>query len=185
MGVDISTWRSRIGCFVQPRKSLAWKVPAIFLGKRALGVYRTFVLALMLYAFALNNATHSTGSLKSPTNNNVARWSVSRQPSLLNNGLMPATQGSAHLYLVSEMALLRSGLETNPGPTPDYCVEGCKKNRKETGDMIRCCMCAHWFHLECLNLSKAEATGVWPCLECRLLCKKVRLSQNICQRWET
>ncbi len=33
--------------------------------------------------------------------------------------------------------------------------------------MIRCCLCAQWYHLECLNINKIEATGVWPCLEYR------------------
>ena len=48
-----------------------------------------------------------------------------------------------------------------------YCVEDCTKGRKDLGDMIRCCLCAQWYHLECINIDKTEATGVWPCLECR------------------
>ncbi len=75
-------------------------------------------------------------SFKSPTNNAADCWSVSRITTPSYNRTIPATQGSAHLYLGTEMALIRSGVEPNPGPTPDYCVEACKKNRKNTGDMI-------------------------------------------------
>ncbi len=62
---------------------------------------------------------------------------------MLHRGTIPATRVSTHLYL----------------------VEDCRKGRKDTGDMIRCCMCAQWFHFECLNLNKAEATGVWAILQ--------------------
>jgi hypothetical protein len=76
--------------------------------------------------------------------------------------------------LVIETALICSGLETNPGPTTDnLCIEGCKKGRKDVGDMLRCCLCAQWFHPGCINMDSSEAAGVWPCLECRNLNSKV------------
>ena len=116
---------------------------------------------------------HKDRIVRAETNHDV-HWSVSTRSTLLHKGAIPATQGPAHLYLVIEMTLIRSGLETNPGPGSDYCTDDCGKGRKDTGDMIRCCMCAQWFHLECLNLNKAEATGVWPCLDCRVLGGKVK-----------
>ena len=45
------------------------------------------------------------------------------------------------------------------------CLHG--HNDKQDKDMIRCCVCAHWYHLECVKLPASEASGVWPCMECR------------------
>ena len=34
--------------------------------------------------------------------------------------------------------------------------------------MIRCCLCASWFHEECVGIQcDADRGGVWPCPECR------------------
>ena len=32
--------------------------------------------------------------------------------------------------------------------------------------MIRCCLCARWFHLKCVE-ENSDPPGVWPCPECR------------------
>ena len=61
------------------------------------------------------------------------------------------------------------------GP-PLLCIDECRYERKEcasAGDMIRCCQCGLWFHINCLNLPKDETMGVWPCLECRKIPKKI------------
>ncbi len=61
MGVDVSTWRSRIRCLIQQRKSHGWKAPAFFLRKPALGVYRAFVTLVMLYAFDVQKCSTQYG----------------------------------------------------------------------------------------------------------------------------
>ena len=38
--------------------------------------------------------------------------------------------------------------------------------------MVRCCLCATWFHEDCLGLDIHDR-GVWPCFACRQLNKKV------------
>ena len=49
------------------------------------------------------------------------------------------------------------------------CIIECNHDGEEMGNMIRCCMCAHWFHTDCLDLDKDEAGGVWPCYTCRFI----------------
>ncbi len=89
------------------------------------------------------------------------------------------TESSGHVYLVTETNLLRGGIESNPGPD-NHCIEKCTKGRKDTGNMIRCCLCAQWFHLDCLRLPESEASGVWPCLDCREVGQTVRtMSENL------
>ncbi len=170
MGVDISSYRARIGSFCQPLKVPRWKAPAILLGKREMGLYRFFVLATLLYTSALCNSENITKNINIPQQYTWSiitdHWCVTSQHITLRPWTKTAIVGSNHLYLIIETGLLCSGLETNPGPTT-YCVEDCSKGRKDSGDMIRCCLCAQWYHLECLNINKTEATGVWPCLECR------------------
>ena len=56
--------------------------------------------------------------------------------------------------------------------TKDHCLPQCKKGKK-CDDWIRCCVCAHWFHISCLKLTEVEAEGVWPCFTCRLIPEKV------------
>ena len=61
----------------------------------------------------------------------------------------------------------------------EYCIPNCKKGRsKDDEDMVRCCMCAKWFHEECVNLTQDEADGVWPCMTCRLIPSKVEHLQT-------
>ena len=53
---------------------------------------------------------------------------------------------------------------------PSLCIPGCKhKKDKSGGDMIRCCLCARWFHGKCLELSADDMGSVWPCFSCRRL----------------
>ncbi len=48
------------------------------------------------------------------------------------------------------------------------CLVNCKhKGNSRAGDIIRCCVCAHWYHEECVSLPHDEAGGVWPCMHCR------------------
>ena len=61
------------------------------------------------------------------------------------------------------------------------CIEKCKHGRSSDPvgvEMIRCCICATWYHNECVDLPDEEATGVWPCMSCRLMPSQVRLMQQ-------
>lgn len=43
-----------------------------------------------------------------------------------------------------------------------------RDSRKKTlCDWVRCCLCAHWFHPECVSLPQKETEGVWTCPFCR------------------
>ena len=62
---------------------------------------------------------------------------------------------------------------------PLYCVNECKHGRLDTGDaaMIRCCLCANWYHEDCLGIQPHDR-GVWPCPSCRNLNSRVELIMN-------
>ena len=56
----------------------------------------------------------------------------------------------------------------------DSCkYEGVEKVN-DTTDMISCCLCAGWFHTECVGLNKNDSDGVWPCLTCRNMFKEIQ-----------
>ena len=58
---------------------------------------------------------------------------------------------------------------------PEHCIPGCKHRKgKGGGDMLRCCLCGKWYHIKCLELTKDEIAGVWPCMTCRYLSDDVR-----------
>ena len=52
-------------------------------------------------------------------------------------------------------------------------VNGCKHDRKEAGDMIRCVLCAIWFHHSCVELDASMPDGVWSCPSCRTIRRDV------------
>lgn len=43
--------------------------------------------------------------------------------------------------------------------SPQHCIDGCKHGSQNGGDMIRCCLCARWYHTKCLDLPDDEASG--------------------------
>ncbi len=43
------------------------------------------------------------------------------------------------------------------------CIEGCTSD----GNLIRCCLCASWYHTGCVELPPNEAKGFWVCTKCR------------------
>lgn len=49
------------------------------------------------------------------------------------------------------------------------CIEKCLVKGKDQGETIRCCLCAHWYHIDCIKLPKDESLGVWNCFTCRYL----------------
>ena len=53
-----------------------------------------------------------------------------------------------------------------------HCTEGCKV--KNSDNMVRCCVCAHWYHMKCFKLSEADISGVWPCFKCRNMARDIR-----------
>ena len=46
------------------------------------------------------------------------------------------------------------------------CIPKCKHHGASLVPMIRCCLCAKWYHEDCLSLTE-DKHGVWPCPVCR------------------
>ena len=182
MGVDIVTWRSRIGSFSQPFKASKWKISAITLGEKASRIRRFFVLLVLLYTSLVYSGELTEnlyGTFPTTTDNGTTQVWLTRGIPAVACPWQTMTESSDHVYLVTETNLLRGGIESNPGPD-NHCIEKCTKGRKDTGNMIRCCLCAQWFHLDCLRLPESEASGVWPCLDCREVGQTVRtMSENL------
>ncbi len=59
-----------------------------------------------------------------------------------------------------------------------HCIIGCKHDGKESGNMLRCCTCAHWYHANCVDLKKNELVGVWPCHTCRFIQHDIAQQQS-------
>ena len=59
------------------------------------------------------------------------------------------------------------------------CIPECKHRGASSGPMIRCCLCAKWYHEDCLSLTEDDH-GVWPCPVCRQINTRVEnLSGNV------
>lgn len=58
---------------------------------------------------------------------------------------------------------------TCDGNNSSKCCNTCKvkPNSKRKYDMIRCSICAHWFHEECVGIAKDEPVGIWLCNTCK------------------
>ena len=55
-----------------------------------------------------------------------------------------------------------------------HCLEvGCRYDRKDNDEMLRCCLCCTWYHLYCVKLKPTDTIGVWPCPKCRNINKTV------------
>ena len=52
------------------------------------------------------------------------------------------------------------------------CHAQCKLKWTETGDMIRCCLCFHWHHEQCVDEVDSKTTW-WVCRPCRSLSSSV------------
>lgn len=63
------------------------------------------------------------------------------------------------------------------------CIITCKHNGQDpkpnrtgkTTPWIRCCLCIHWFHPDCVDLPQTEVNGVWSCPACRHMASDVRI----------
>ena len=56
--------------------------------------------------------------------------------------------------------------------TAELCIAGCKFNRQydqtdDSQDMVRCCQCACWLHVQCISEKEEYVAGVWCCFDCR------------------
>ena len=65
------------------------------------------------------------------------------------------------------------------------CIDQCRHRNSSSKQksepeliLIRCCVCATWFHVDCLGLPEDEAAGVWPCISCRLMPHHIISLQN-------
>ena len=53
-----------------------------------------------------------------------------------------------------------------------HCIKDCKYEGKEVPKKgqcawVRCCLCVHWYHSECVALPIDETKGIWSCPSCR------------------
>jgi lysophospholipase L1-like esterase len=59
------------------------------------------------------------------------------------------------------------------------CTTICKYNggnpkpRRAKCEWVRCCLCTHWFHPECVSLPLDESVGFWVCPSCRNVAEDV------------
>ncbi len=44
-------------------------------------------------------------------------------------------------------------------------INGCQHNETGEGNMIRCCLCAHWFHMDCVDLTQDESVDLWSYMQ--------------------
>jgi len=68
-------------------------------------------------------------------------------------------------------------------PSTDCCTSDCpilKKGKKtQEKEMLRCCLCMRWYHLECVG--EQRNAGVWNCFSCRQLPKTVETLMTLVQ----
>ena len=78
--------------------------------------------------------------------------------------------GASNMNSERTKSVSKTNAASKPPKMPSLCIPGCKhKKGKSGGDMIRCCLCARWFHGKCLELSADDMGGVWACFSCRRL----------------
>ena len=50
------------------------------------------------------------------------------------------------------------------------CIETCiYRGHHDDREMVRCCLCATWVHLDCIKQREECPPGVWPCFKCRVM----------------
>ena len=95
------------------------------------------------------------------------RWrgviNIPRNPlCLCNSNLVPRKRHIADFVETSTMA--------NHSDNPvkgELCMSKCLYNgHHKAKDMVRCCQCAAWFHIDCINKIEECFPGVWPCFQC-------------------
>ena len=59
----------------------------------------------------------------------------------------------------------------NENGTPEdkiFCISNCKLGGKDKDNMVCCCTCNNWFHIECINKSGTEpVNNIWNCCDCK------------------
>ena len=59
----------------------------------------------------------------------------------------------------------------NENETPEdkiFCISNCKLGGKDKDNMVCCCTCNNWFHIECINKSGTEpVNNIWNCCDCK------------------
>ena len=71
--------------------------------------------------------------------------------------------------------------QQNP-PKTLFCLPTCKYERKSKKgnkqlDMIRCCLCMHWYHDDCVVIGDNRET-TWNCESCRLMPSQISMLLN-------
>ena len=61
----------------------------------------------------------------------------------------------------------------NTAPADEWgtlCMETCiYHGHHENREMVRCCLCATWVHIDCIKEREECPPGVWPCFKCRVM----------------
>ena len=66
-----------------------------------------------------------------------------------------------------------------------HCIDDCKVQGLTADlEMVRCCLCARWYHIKCMALPPDEL-GVWPCPDCRHLARDVKSTKTDIQKLVT
>ena len=97
------------------------------------------------------------------------RWrgviNIPRTPlCLCNSNPVPRKRHLADFVETSTMA----NHSDNPVKPGELCMSKCLYNgHHKAKDMVRCCQCAAWFHIDCINKIEEYFPGVWPCFQCR------------------
>ncbi len=183
MGIPTDLWRARIGrCFSGLHRAKP-NMAAIKLDKGRPCVHLAMAF---LWVFVVLPYTHHTEAVMTmdwmailnalepiPMNNATTVCEFHMSPPAFYGGIWVEGTTSHCVYArYSSISLLLSGdIELNPGP--EMCIPQCKHKHREASEMIRCCMCAVWFHEECVGITSDAERGVWPCPECRQLTTRV------------
>ena len=64
------------------------------------------------------------------------------------------------------------------GCSLEACLHKGKTATNKAVDFVRCCLCASWYHTDCVGVKDDEEIGVWPCMSCRTLPSDVRKLQT-------
>ena len=92
------------------------------------------------------------------------------------------THQASHAEATDLEGVHQSANELSPVTCSGTCKHVKSTKSKQSIPMIRCCLCAIWFHLECVGLKKSDEVGVWPCPSCRMMPSQVRdLKENVSQ----
>ena len=95
------------------------------------------------------------------------------------------TEDDGHEVNDSSIAHGTALVPEEPAFSESHCIADCQAWVLATDlEMVRCCLCARWYHLKCVALPPDEL-GVWPCPDCRHLAREVKSAKEDIQKLVT